>query len=417
MSSEPNTPTPAPQLSRRSRADLIAQLCAFFALSGTTVPARPAFAGAGMDCLACATIDRSTCPALERALAAPDITRAELGAWLGKAPADATTVRRAAAVLSMLGGEAAEAALLAAAKRFADTPDVAVDLWAAAARMGAGAGAMDARETLATMAASGTTHQKQVAISNLSALDDMRVLDVARRSLDPSEQRLCVAAIGAIGRHGEASDAPALLQLARADAMVVPVRRAALHALADLKVEQAVVVASMLVGHPQRSVGVAALAVLAAVPQRWTSPVVGWALDVEGLEVAAAKATVALADPNLAARTLAVATATVRPLAVHEALLEAVVALQVPRAGAQLLQHQVALDEVSRVATLRAIAKLGDRTVIPALIDNLPNARGDVANFTVAALEALAGQRLGGDVAAWKDWLRGAPSAGSKAEP
>ena len=93
-----------------------------------------------------------------------------------------------------------------------------------------------------------------------------------------------------------------------------------------------------------------------------------------------------LQDPNLAARTLAVTIATVRPLAVHEALLEAVVALQVPRAGPRLLQHQAALDEASRVATLRAVARLDDRTVIPALIDSLPNARGDVANFTVAAL-------------------------------
>ena len=223
-----------------------------------------------------------------------------------------------------------------------------------------------------------------------------------------------MAALAAIGRHGDASDAASLLPLARADAMVVPVRRAALQALADLKIEEAVVVASLLVGHPQRSVGVAALAVLAAVPQRWTSPIVGWALDVEGLEIAASRAVLSLQDPNLAARTLAVTIATVRPLAVHEALLEAVVALQVPRAGPRLLQHQAALDEASRVATLRAVARLGDRTVIPALIDSLPNARGDVANFTVAALETLTGQRLGGDVAAWRVWLRGTPAADAK---
>lgn len=416
MPTETRRAAPAPPRGTRpwTRSDLAARICALLVLASATAAPTTALAGAGLDCLACATVDRSTCPALERALAAPDITRAELGAWLSKAPADATTVRRAAAVLSMLGGPAAESALLAAAKRFADSPEVAVDLWAAAARSGQSEGAMAARETLASLASKGSPHQKQVAISNLSALDDKRVLDVARRSLDPAEQRLCVAAIGAIGRHGDVSDAPALLRLARADTMVVPVRRAALQALADLKAESAVVVASLLVGHPQRSVGVAALAVLAAVPQRWTAPVVGWALDVEGLEIAAAKAAVALADPNLAARTLAVATSTVRPLAVHEALLEAVVVLQAPRAGARLLQHQVALDEASRVATLRAIARLGDRTVIPALIDGLPNARGDVANFTVAALETLTGQRLGGDVAAWKVWLRGTPPTETK---
>ncbi len=373
-----------------------------------------AFAGAGLDCLNCPTIDRSTCPALDRALAVPAITTAELGAWLEAAPADATTVRRAAAVLGMIGSAPARKALVAAATRFAGKADLEVDLRAAAARVGDS----EAKGWLGRRAADASAdgRERLVAIANLASLGDKSALAPARASLGSGDTRLMAAAADAIGQLGDAEiDAPILLDMLRRDQLPVPVRRAVLLALTGLKAPGAELLASQLVGHPQRAIGRAALSYLATRPTRWVHPVVAWALGVEGLRVEAARYAGASQDAALGQRALQVVTSTVVGLADHRALLDVVVKLRPERAARALLGHMAAQADDAKIATLQAIGGLGDRSAISALVELLPATRGDVANFTVAALETLSGEQRGADVAAWQAWLRGKPAAPANA--
>ncbi len=394
---------------RRWRRAVAGPLLLFITLSGGE-----AFAGAGLDCLNCPTIDRSTCPALDRALAVPAVTAAELGAWLEAAPADATTVRRAAAVLGMVGGEPARKALVAAAIRFAGKADLEVDLRAAAAR----AGDADAKGWLAQRAADPSTDDRQrlVAIANLASLGDKSALGPARDALGGSDTRLLAAAALAIGQLGDAdSDGPILLELLRRDQLPVPVRRAVLLSLTALKAPGGELLASLLVGHPQRVIGRAALAYLHARPSRWVHPVISWALGVEGLRAEAARYASASQDAALGQRALQVVTSTVVGIEEHRALLGVVAELRPERAARALLGHMVAQGDDAKIATLQTIGGLGDRSAIPALVDMLPTVRGDVANFTVAALETLAGERRGANVAAWQAWLRGKPATPASA--
>ncbi|MEY3015186.1 MAG: hypothetical protein RIT45_3921 [Pseudomonadota bacterium] len=386
----------------------LASAAALIALLG---PGQAA-ASAGLDSLDCPTIDQTTCPALARALERPDVTVAELGAWLAHAPADGIKLRRAAAVLGIIGGDTARGHLEQAAKRHA-AGAFAVDLQAAAAR----AGSTSARDGLVQSARSGDTRIRLVALSTLASLRHPEAAALARAALDATDARLAATAARALGKVGTGEDGARLLALVRGADTPASVRRAALWAMARLKDTSGMLEATQLVTHPAASVANAALELLAVAPPVWSSPAIRWALEQPALQQAAALPAAAMKDETVSGVALRAAVVPGVPLARYRALIDAAASAPVAGAAARLLDHAETLDEAGKVATLRTVARMNDRSVVPRLVESLVSARSQVANFTVYALEALTGERLGGDLQAWRAWLRGSKPARPDAPP
>ncbi len=382
-------------------------------LCTVVAPAVTAEASPGLDAIACVTIDESTCPALRIALQQPAITTAELAAWLDHAPADPDRVRKAASVLSIIGGDVARAHLVAAAKRFGDDVSFAVDLHAAAARLGA----LWSRDALLMMARGGDVRVRVVALSTLSALSEPGSVELARSAIAAEEPRLAAVAAQILGKSPDARDGDTLLEVVSRDGVALQLRRAALLALAARGDKRVALVACQLVSHPSPSLANAALTALAAAPQPWATPAIAWALEVDDLVVAASDAAVTDADRRLgdvALRRLADKTL---PMAHFNALLKVVVTIKPTDGARTLLEQTENADEAHRVAVLKATAELGDHAVVPRLVESLVSARGRVANFTVHALEVLTGQRLGGEVAVWRAWLSGGSQPSPPSSP
>lgn len=405
MHRSPDQKSPGIRCLRRATLALLTATLATFA-------AVDAEAGDGLDCLACPTIDQTTCPALAKALARPEVTVAELGAWLDRAPAGSKDLPHAAQVLAILGGEKARAHLTSAAKRLGES-EFAVDLQAAAAR----AGEKSMLDALVATGTKGEPRARLVAISTLASLQAPQAPALARANLKAEDRRLAAGAIVALGKVGTNEDTPALLSLLRRTDLGAIERRACLLALTRLKFEGAMLEATQLVSHPAPRVAQAALALLAVAPPMWSSPAIRWALEQPTLQRAAAPAAVGLHDDTVAGVALRAATTTVLPTPNYIALLDVVASAPADGAAKRLLDHAEALDDEGKVATLKCVARLRDRSVVPRLVESLVSVRAQVANFTVYALEELTGERLGGDVHVWRAWLQGGKAAAAAKAP
>jgi HEAT repeat protein len=83
-------------------------------------------------------------------------------------------------------------------------------------------------------------------------------------------------------------------------------------------------------------------------------------------------------------------------------LLFALGKLQPPGAGPALLKRLEKASDDEKVQILHALPAVGDKTVVPELVDLLHGADQALANHVIFALENLTGQNLGPDEKAWR---------------
>lgn len=357
-----------------------------------------AAAGPGAQVLACAHLDQATCPALTLALKAPSAPAEEIAAVLLDPKTSAPMAAKAGVALGILRGKAAAATLLKAAQARPADSDVAVTLLGAAAR----AGAQGAQAGL-SRALNGDKPQHQVvAAGALALLGHRPAAPRLRQLLSAPTPRLQAAAALALQSLGGPADVPALLKLASAPDTYAPARRNALAALAKLGPVQARVTAARLVDHPTRSIGRAALDVIAAAPARWTQPVITFGLQTPGLR---GRAALAAAAGKSGGRQVLVA-ALALDLSDRERtwVLHALTRLKPLGAGSALMGRFDKLPAKAQIEVLKTLPALADQTVVPALVTQLQKAQRPVANYVVYALENVTGQRLGESVAAWRSY-------------
>lgn len=358
-----------------------------------------ASAGPGTDLLSCARLDQSVCPALKLALAAPKAAAPELTQVLQAA--NTTTAQRAKAgiALGILLGKDAAGPLYAAAQKLPDGGDARIDLLAAAARAGSKAPAAELMRVLGKA----SPRNRVVACGALASLSHTAAAPKLVPLLTNDRQpRLQAAAANALAVVGGKPAVPALVALAAEPRGFAPARRAALLALAKIGAADGLVTAARLVDHPSRNIGRAALKVIAAAPERWTEPLILFALKTPGLRGEAGLAAVQMKALGRAVLVAALAL----DLSSQERtwLLHAVTQLKPLGAGMALMDVFGKLDDAGRIDVLKTLPLLKDRTVVPALVKELERDRKPVANYVVYALENLTGERLGGSLAAWQKY-------------
>ncbi len=360
-----------------------------------------ALAGPVEDILRCTTIDRAVCTALESALQQPEKSASSLATWLrANRNGDATQVERAGTALSILGGKTHGPLLVEIANARKSNNDLHVQLLAAAARVDERSavdplidalGMTSVRNRIIAVGALGLLHEKSAVAKLIGALADSK------------QPRLQAAAAQALGMIGDDSAIPALLNLAGAKTVYVPARVKALDALTELKSTSAVVTASMLIDHPTREIGQAALRLLVERPAPFLEPVIAFALQTPLLRGQAARAAVTAKLTRLGPALIAAAIDPALDPSQRSWVLQAIGAMSPPGASPALLKRFVSTDKAYQIEILKTLPDIGDRTVIPTLIGHLLHSDHEVANYVVYALENLSGKRLGNDIEAWRE--------------
>jgi HEAT repeat protein len=358
-------------------------------------------AGPVEDILRCTTIDRSVCAALESALQQSDKSASSLTTWLrANRNGDAIQVERAGIALSILGGKNHGPLLVEVANARKSNNDLHVQLLAAAARVEENSavgplidalGMTSVRNRIIAVGALGLLHEKSAVAKLVNTLADSK------------QPRLQAAAAQALGMIGDESAIPALLNLAGAKSVYVPARVKALDALTELKSSRAVITASMLIDHPTREIGRAALRLLVEKPAPFLEPVIAFALQTPMLRGQAARATITAKLTRLGPALIAAAIDPSLDPSERSWVLQAIGAMSPPGASPALLKHFVSADKAYQIEILKTLPDIGDRTVIPILIGHLPHSDHEVDNYVVYALENLSGKRLGNDIEAWRE--------------
>ncbi len=353
------------------------------------------------DLLLCDSLAFGTCPALSAALASRDDVAKALAAQLkGATPRDAGKI---ALALSLLDARTEVDALDAAGASLSDDPSTA-DIRSAQARLG------DARAAPALLKMLGGTDQRAqiLAAGALGLLRFQAAVAPLRQLLSAGAPRVQAATAHALGMIGNADAEPELLALAAAPRTLSMVRAPALDALAALRAQSAVPLATMLVDATPREVARAALRVLAAVPTPWADNAALAGLDTPGARAEAAQALVALKMSSAGLRVLATAVRDDIEPDERIALQAAVVALKPSGASVVLLKRLQALplsgepDEAVRI--LRMLPSLGDKTIVPELVPLLRLDSKSLVNHVVFALENLTGMHYGSDEKPWREY-------------
>ncbi len=368
--------------------------------------------------LGCETVDRAACPALEGAFADRERVTKALVKWLATAKAsDATWLSRAAVGLALLGTKAEATAMLAAAERLPANAEARVDLQAAAARVGE----QKAGDALIITLNKGSDRGRVIAAGALGLLKKRAAIPALIAALkDTSRLRLQAAAAHALGLIGDDQAIAPLIAVAGQAKVFAPARIRSLDALAAFRARAAVPLATQLVDHPERDVGRAALRLLTAVPSRLAEPAVAFALKTPLLRGQAARAAVAMETSGLGPLVLKAAVA---PGLTEDERVWVLHALGVfPPTGTadKLMDRYKSAGTKERIALLKAMPGVGDRTIIPRLVEALEGGEGEVVNYAVYALENLTGKRYGADLHAWRKFVgeaaKAAPS-GTDAPP
>ncbi|MSP92734.1 MAG: HEAT repeat domain-containing protein [Myxococcales bacterium] len=365
------------------------------------------------DVLQCKTIDFKNCPALLLMGADRQGAVATLAQALA-APASAPDVRaRAAQALLLLDARDHLDAFATAAKAVIGLPEE-VDVLAAMARLG-DAGAVP---RLLVLLDGPDERAQSLAASNLGLL---RAKDATPRLLAklkaPTAPRVTAAAAQALGFLGDKAALAPLIELAGAPEAYGMARVHALDALAAIGDPTAVVVATLSIDAPKRDIGRAALRVLRAMPTAWALPALDFALDTPGLRAEACRAVAAGHVKALGAKLVHVMTMPDLSDDDRLWLWQALAAIKPAGAGPALLKaFQAEPNGPRKLAALRSLAEVGDRTVVPALLPLLRDPDKLLTDHVVTALERLTGENLGPDERLWRKFADGAEAVPSKAK-
>lgn len=353
------------------------------------------------DILACQGLAFGSCPALSQAMASRDAVAHELAGQLkGATPQRAGLI---ALSLSLLDARTQVDALDAAAVALPDDPST-VDVRAAQARLG------DVRAAPALLQQLNSTNPRSqiLAAGGLGILRHGPAVAPMRKLLLTAAPRVQVAIAVALGMIGDASAEPELLALAGGPRTMAMVRAPALSALAALKSQAAVPLATMLVDAAPREVAKAALRVIAAAAAPWSDGAALVGLDQPGLRAEASEAIVALKMTSAGVHVLEAAVRDdIEPderIALHKALGE----LKPSGAAVTLVRRLQKLplkdepDEAVRI--LRLLPTLADKSVVPDLVPLLRLDSKSLVNYVVFALEKLTGQRFGADEKPWREY-------------
>ena len=352
--------------------------------------------------LQCEGLAFGTCPALSTALASRDAVAKALAAhFKGATPQESGKI---ALALSLLDARTELDAMDAAAAALPEDPST-VDVRAAQARMG------DARAAPALVAALKQPDPRGqiLAIGALGLLKYQAAVPALRQLLAATSPRVQAAAAHALGMMGSSDAEPELLELAAGPRTLAMVRAQALDALASLRSQNAVPLATMLVDATPREVARAALRILAAVPTPWADNAALAGLDTPGARAEAAQALVALKMTTGGLRVLETAVRDDVEPDERIALQAAVAALKPSGAAAVLLRRLQKLplanepDEAVRI--LRLLPALGDKSVVPELVPLLRLDSKFLVNHVVFALENLTGMRYGSDEKPWREYV------------
>lgn len=397
MRSRPQPSYAAPAL---AVAALFVVSSASAAYAATAAKKRPPTRVTIDELLGCPSIERGKCPPMRSAREnSRETTAAAAIAWLGD-HSDATDdkISRLSAVIGELGTAKQCEELVAVAQKRAESK-AHIDLLMAGARLLC----KEVSAPLIKRLKAATSQREAVlaagALGVLGAKDSTATLIPHLESKWP---RMQAAAAQALGTVGDPSAIRPLMKLAGRPSTYTPARLQALRALARLKAVDALPLAMALIESTPRTIGIAALSIIEASPLPWTRPVIAQALRIEGLRGAAARA--AMASPHDELGVLCRDAAALETLAESErlAVLLAVGALRPSGAAAVLMTRLEKAKPAELIAIMKVLPKLGDRTVIPGLVNYLPHAEPEVAKFVVYALENVTGKRIGLDIPAWR---------------
>ena len=361
-----------------------------------------AWAGPVEDILECTTVDRSVCRALESAVQQQETSAPLLATWLrAHQNADAIQVERAGIALSIVGSTKHGPLLVELAKARKADSDLHVQLLAAAARVAENSAVAPLLDVLGTTSA----RNRIIAVGALGLLREKSAVSKLTAALTDNKQpRLQAAAAHALGMIGDQSAVPSLLNLAGAVSVYVPARVKALQALTVLKSSEAVVTATILIDHPTREIGRAALRLLVEQPAPFLEPVIAFALQTPMLRGEAARAAVTGKFKRLGPALIAAAIDPSLDPSERTWVLEALGSMSPPGSSPALLKRFESAKPAFQIEILKTLPDIGDRTIIPTLIGYLTIAERDVANYVVYALENLSGKRLGNNIDAWRDF-------------
>ncbi len=363
--------------------------------------------------LQCETIDRSTCPALVQAFDNRDKVAGALLTWLSTATAeDATWLARAAVAIGVLGTREQAPAVLKVARRLPADSEARIDLLAAVARLGDKSAAAD----LLTSLKKGSDRSRVIAAGALGLLRDRGAVPTLIAALDDGKRlRAQAAAAHALGLISDDRAIEPLIAVAGRAQVFAPARIRSLDALAGFRARAAVPLATQLVDHSERDIGRAALRLLTAVPTRYAEPAIAFALKTPLLRGQAARAAVAMEASSLGPLVLEAAVDAGLTADERTWVLHALGVFPPTGTAGRLMDRYAKADEQERLALLKALPDVGDRTVVPRLVQTLERSEGEVANYVVYALENLTGKRFGADLQAWRKFVGEAAKAATPA--
>ncbi|MFZ4578872.1 MAG: HEAT repeat domain-containing protein [Myxococcota bacterium] len=345
----------------------------------------------------CPQLELATCPALVQAAAAKVEAVRDLVAVLERPSAPTVDRARAAVALGLLDAREQADLLYETAESLQGDP-LRADVLLALARLG---DRRAVRPLLDVLGGLNPTARK-VAAQGLAMLQSPLAVPSLVRALRDGDPEVAAAAARALGRHGSQAGEPELIALAARPSAPVGVRVAAMDALAAQGALRAAGLATWLVAAPERDLGRAALRLLAAVPVKWAEPAVQFALRKTGLRGEAALAAAALGMKGAAAGLVAAAVATDLQDDEQVGVLQALVAGKPVGAAPALAKRLPSAPSTQQARILRALADLGDPTVVREVVPFTESADPTLANDAVFALENLTGRKLGRDARAWR---------------
>ena len=232
---------------------------------------------------------------------------------------------------------------------------------------------------------------------------------------DGKRLRAQAAAAHALGLISDDRAIEPLIAVAGRAQVFAPARIRSLDALAGFRARAAVPLATQLVDHSERDIGRAALRLLTAVPTRYAEPAIAFALKTPLLRGQAARAAVAMEASSLGPLVLEAAVDAGLTADERTWVLHALGVFPPTGTAGRLMDRYAKADEQERLALLKALPDVGDRTVVPRLVQTLERSEGEVANYVVYALENLTGKRFGADLQAWRKFVGEAAKAATPA--
>lgn len=377
-----------------------------------TLAPQPALAAdVADDIAACVRVDPQACPALQSAAASRKDAIGAIAKRLAAADTPAGHKAKLAQALASLDARDHLEALQTAAAAMTQGAD-RVDVRMAQARLGDERASPDLQLALKST----DLRSRLLAAGGLGLLRSKDAVPALIAAVgDGSAGRLQAEACRALGSIGDAAALQAILDLAASPVAYPPARAEALRALARLGSPHAGVLAAMLADHASRDVANAAMTVLQARWQPWTTPAVLMALETPGRRAVAARLAADRIGAEAGPKLMAAVGGGDLDAEERVYVLDALAVIKPVGAAAALVKRLTKAARDEQIEILQLLPKLGDRTIVPDLVPYLGDADNQIVSHAVYALENLTNQRLGPDIKAWRKYA-GLDAAGNPKE-